>query len=239
MSVRVPVHLSPSRVGSFTSCGQAFRFKAIDRLPEPDTEAAALGNVVHDALYRFYYQGYDYDHSWMPLHDALLAAGLFDPVARQEVRDLCGNLWKVEDPARVRVAGCELRLECELAGHPMVGIIDRLDVEDDGLVVVDYKTGKVPQPRQERDKLMGVMHYALMAEKILGVRPVRVKLIYLQKPMVLTAEPTDQIMRGLEMRLAAMWNAIESACERDAFRPKVSPLCSWCSFQALCPAWEA
>ena len=30
---------------------------------------------------------------------------------------------------------------------------------------------------------------------------------------------------------------LERACERDDFRPKPGPLCSWCNFQAHCPAF--
>ena len=42
---------------------------------------------------------------------------------------------------------------------------------------------------------------------------------------------------GLQMRAKAVWKAIETACERDDFRPQQGPLCSWCSFQQWCPAF--
>jgi putative RecB family exonuclease len=51
------------------------------------------------------------------------------------------------------------------------------------------------------------------------------------------AEPSDQSIRGLQQRTAAIWTAVEKACEREDFRPHPSRLCDWCSFQAYCPAF--
>ena len=54
----------------------------------------------------------------------------------------------MEDPRRVEVRAREEDLGAELGGVAMRGILDRLDEEGDGtLVVVDYKTGRVPPPR--------------------------------------------------------------------------------------------
>ena len=50
MALPVPTSLSPSRVDAFTSCPLAFRFAAIDKLPEPPSPAAAKGTLVHRAL---------------------------------------------------------------------------------------------------------------------------------------------------------------------------------------------
>ena len=52
--LRVPRSLSPSKVSSFTDCALAFRFSAIDRLPEPPSVAATKGTLVHAALERLY-----------------------------------------------------------------------------------------------------------------------------------------------------------------------------------------
>jgi putative RecB family exonuclease len=42
--------LSPSRVGDFLACPLLFRFRTIDRLPEPPSPAAVRGTVVHRVL---------------------------------------------------------------------------------------------------------------------------------------------------------------------------------------------
>src|SRR5207245_4404355 len=50
MPLEPPRTLTPSKVSSFTDCALAFRFSAIDRLPEPPSVAATRGTLVHRAL---------------------------------------------------------------------------------------------------------------------------------------------------------------------------------------------
>ena len=154
----------------------------------------------------------------------------------------CGALvdryLTLEDPDMVNAVGMELKLEINLDGVLLRGIIDRLDVTDDGeFVVVDYKTGRVPSETFEHGSMGGVQFYALLCEELLGRRPSKVRLLYLRGPLSIEAQPTDQTVRAFRQRTAAVWKAIERACESEDFRPKPSPLCRWCSFQSLCPAF--
>src|SRR3954471_1884578 len=50
MTLPLPTSLSPSKVSSFKDCALAFRFSAIDRLPEPPSPWAAKGTLVHRIL---------------------------------------------------------------------------------------------------------------------------------------------------------------------------------------------
>ena len=126
----------------------------------------------------------------------------------------------------------------EVGGVRLRGIIDRLERDADGrLVVTDYKTGRVPSERFEHGKLGGVHFYAYLCEQVLGERPSRIQLYYLAEPVAIVAEPSEQSIRGLERRVGAIWTAVERACEREDFRPNPGKLCSWCAFQEWCPAF--
>src|ERR1700759_3531303 len=46
--------LSPSRAGDFMTCPLLYRFRVIDRLPEPPSPAAARGPLVHAVLERLF-----------------------------------------------------------------------------------------------------------------------------------------------------------------------------------------
>src|SRR4029077_7101317 len=46
--------LSPSRAADFKQCPLLYRFRAIDRLPEPTSTAQLRGSVVHAALEQLY-----------------------------------------------------------------------------------------------------------------------------------------------------------------------------------------
>ena len=46
--------LSPSRANDFTQCPLLFRFRVVDKLPEPPSSAAVRGTLVHAVLERLY-----------------------------------------------------------------------------------------------------------------------------------------------------------------------------------------
>ena len=50
MALPLPSSLTPSKVASFKDCALAFRFSAIDRLPEPPSPHTTKGTLVHRAL---------------------------------------------------------------------------------------------------------------------------------------------------------------------------------------------
>ncbi|MDQ4028942.1 MAG: PD-(D/E)XK nuclease family protein, partial [Actinomycetota bacterium] len=50
----VLLKLSPSSAADFRSCAQLFKFRAVDRLPEPVSALGARGSVVHKVLERLF-----------------------------------------------------------------------------------------------------------------------------------------------------------------------------------------
>ena len=254
MPFTVPRSLSPSKVSSFTTCPLAFRFTTIDRLPEPPSPHMVKGTLVHSALERLMWHHRPGMRNLEAGRTELLAAwdamrddaevrglGLSADEAATFLADaavLVTNYFSLEDPDEVRAAGVELGLEVDLGGTRLRGIIDRLDVTEDGkLVVIDYKTGRSPPPRFEHGRLSGVHIYALLCERVLGRTPDEIRLLYLRDRVTITATPSEQSIRGQQRRTLAVWTAIERACATEDFRPKPSSLCKSCNFQPLCPAF--
>ena len=238
MSLELPSSLSPSKVSSFTDCALAFRFSAIDRLPDPPTVATVKGTLVHAALERLMLRppaDRTPDAATEDLSDAVEALRTdrefldldltADEAARMaaDAASLVERYFALEDPTSITPIGLELKLDVEIDGLRLRGIIDRLEVADDGeLVVTDYKTGRAPGPNFEQSRLNGVHFYAFLCERVLGRRPARVQLLHLADPVAIVTVPTEQSIRALERKVKAIWAAIERACERDDFRPRTS-----------------
>jgi putative RecB family exonuclease len=129
-------------------------------------------------------------------------------------------------------------LEVQLGTLTLRGIIDRLELDRDGeLVVTDYKTGRAPGMAYEQSRLAGVHFYAFLCEQVFGRRPARVQLLHLREPIAISTEPSEQSIRALRGKALAVWTAVERACEREDFRPRPSRLCDFCAYKAYCPAW--
>jgi putative RecB family exonuclease len=256
MALDVPRTLSPSKASAFTDCPLAFRYSIIDHIPEPPSPHAVKGTLVHAALERLFWDRLPGDRTIETALDALRQAwehiqddpefvelGLDADQAAAFLADaevLVHNYFRIEDPNAVRTVGVELGLETGIGDMVLRGIIDRLDLTEDGeLIVIDYKTGRAPSAQFEKSRLNGVHTYALLCEQVLGRPPSQVKLLYLRDPVAIVATPTEQSVRGHRMRTTAVWSAIERACEREDFRPRPSGLCRFCNFQDLCPAFGA
>jgi putative RecB family exonuclease len=254
MSLPLPTSLTPSKISAFTECALAFRFSAIDHLPEPPSAPAVKGSLVHRALQLLMWDHDPGDRSMEtgldclqravaefdrdPDYTALRLEGEQRAEFLADAETLVRRYFDLENPDEVRAIGVELRLEVTSGGLTLRGIIDRLDLDHDGeLVVTDYKTGRAPGEAFERPRLGGVQFYAHLCEQVLGCRPARVQLLYLADPVAIIATPSDQSIRGLQRRTEAIWTAIERSCRDEDFRPKPSKLCDWCAYKAYCPAF--
>ncbi len=135
MVLRVPTGLSPSKVESFTSCPLAFKFSAIDKLPEPPAPAATKGTLVHRALELLLdapaaertleraLAELDRAFDELSLHHDYTGLELTDEAAETFLGDaekLVRRYFELEDPRSITPIGLELRVEVELAkaGQP-------------------------------------------------------------------------------------------------------------------------
>jgi putative RecB family exonuclease len=249
--------LSPSRAADFKQCPLLYRFRAIDRLPEPPSTAQIRGSVVHAALEQLYglpaaSRGPETARSLVePAWEQVITsepdrAGALDSVQRtqvlEEARALLSGYYRLEDPTRFDPQCCEQRVEVELAdGTLLRGFIDRIDVAATGeLRVVDYKTGKAPPAARalaEFKAMFQMKFYAVALLRTRGVPPTRLRLIYLADGQVLDYSPDlDELLR-FEKTLMAMWRAIQSAGQTGDFRPSQSRLCDWCPHHEYCPVF--
>ncbi len=249
--------LSPSRAADFKQCPLLYRFRAIDRLPEPTSAAQLRGSVVHAALEQLY--GLPAPQRLPDTAVALITPAWERVVAAEpelatsmpaeerdalldEARMLLSGYYRLEDPTRFDPQSCEQRVEVELAdGTLLRGFIDRIDVAATGeLRVVDYKTGKAPPEARalaEFKAMFQMKFYAVALLRSRGLLATRLRLLYLADGQILDYSPDlDELVR-FEKTLTAIWRAIQSAGATGDFRPSPSRLCDWCAHQALCPAF--
>jgi putative RecB family exonuclease len=249
----VPTSLSPSRVSSFTSCPMQFRFSSIEKLPETPGPATTRGSIVHRALELLFVRPtsertpqalsadmttalaeYATEPDYLGLRLDAEGAAKFE----RECHALVDKYFAMEDPTVVREIGLELWMEAEVGALTLRGIIDRLELDDDGeLVVTDYKTGRAPTGNYEQKSLAGVHFYSFLCEAVFGKRPAKIRLMYLSSGETIETVPSAQSVKFITTRTAAVWSAVERACTTGDFRPRQSKLCDYCSFQQWCPAF--
>ena len=250
--------LSPSRAGDFMSCPLLYRFRTIDRLPEPFSPDAVRGTVVHKVLE---------DLFDLPAveHTPARAQAMLEPAWERLVeaepelsemfpadgegaqlaswlascRAVLERYFTLEDPRRLEPAERELYVEALLDSRLLLrGFVDRIDVAPDGAIrVVDYKSGRSPSEMFEAKALFQMKFYALVIWRTRGIVPAMLQLVYLGNGELLRYVPDERDLLATERKVEAIWHAIRLAEESGDWRPSPGRLCDWCAHRAICPAW--
>jgi putative RecB family exonuclease len=247
--------LSPSRAGDFLTCPLLYRFRVIDRLPEPPSPAAARGTLVHAVLERLFDEPaasrtpQTAQAMLAPQWERLITeepglAGLFDEEQEQsawltEARAMLDRYFMLEDPTRLEPRHREHAVEAVLeSGLRLRGYIDRVDVAAGGEIrIVDYKTGSSPREEYEASALFQMKFYAVVLWLTEQQVPKLLQLIYLGNGEIVRYAPDESDLRATVRKIDALWRAIERARSTGDWRPRPGRLCAWCAHQAICPAF--
>ncbi|HXB50863.1 MAG TPA: PD-(D/E)XK nuclease family protein, partial [Streptosporangiaceae bacterium] len=247
--------LSPSRAADFMTCPLLYRFRTIDRIPEPPSPAAARGTLVHAVLERLFDEPASgrtpaaartlLDPQWERLAaDEPRLGELFEDETERrawldEAATMLDRYFTLEDPTRIEPSHREMSVRTLLAsGLTLRGYIDRLDIARTGEIrIVDYKTGTAPREEYEARALFQMKFYAVVLWRTMGTIPRMLQLIYLGNGEIVRYAPDEADLLATERKINALWQAIDRARTSGDWRPRQSRLCEWCSYQALCPVF--
>jgi len=247
-----PIAISPSRASDYKRCPLQYRLRAIDKIPEPSTEAQVKGTLVHAVLEEMFAWPREertypaavkrLKPNWEKMREADPSCA--EPVADEyqllvDARTLLRGYFTMENPLGFDAHAQEMPVDFTLPnGVPVRGFIDRVDIAPTGEVrVVDYKTGKKPLPRYSQDAQFQMRFYALVYWRMFGVVPTQLKLMYLKVMDSMILAPSREELEYFERDLAELWFKIEADGKAGTFRPQQSKLCGWCAFQHLCPVF--
>jgi len=147
--------LSATGLKTFLTCRRKFYHKYIDGIknhdiPQDMPKEYEVGNALHKALQVVYEE----QNSFSDINELRKAVGkaLEESSGKSVLDRYLNKLWmkrlepfferEVERFKEVRVHSCEKKLETEVRGIKLAGVIDRIDSTLDGLEVLDYKSGK-------------------------------------------------------------------------------------------------
>lgn len=247
------VRLSPSRASDYKTCPQLFKYRAVDRLPEPADIYSTKGTLIHAVLEQLYLL--DPADRTIARARALMAEVWENLKADPEYSDLqldpqeesawleqgdslLVNYFRMENPPAVTPHELEWWVEHQTDITLMRGIIDRVEVMPDGeWVLSDYKTGRSPSETYALGSFFGLKFYALVCWRTFGKMPKLLRLLHLKEPEIITLVPTQQMLQGLEKQMDALAQAIQRAHLKNDWRPRISHMCNFCPHKAICPAY--
>lgn len=165
--------------------------------------------------------------------------GLTDSQQESFIREgdkIAKNYFSMEDATTRKVEGIEQRLNVEINGVPLVGILDRLDREEDNsLTIVDYKTGRAPNPNFLSSVFANTELYAAMCEEALKETPQRIRLFYVGAGEIVERHVTPVVVEARRKAAATAWSNITAYYADGHFpaRPSANA-CRFCAYKSLC-----
>jgi hypothetical protein len=242
---------TPSRLAAFADCPRRYRYAYLDRPGPPKGPPwghNSLGASVHTAL-----------RNWYELPPARRGPGVLPTLlkatwVREGYRDLPQEreVWRsalswLESylPALpAEPVGVERVVAARTEVMAFHGRADRIDARPaDGLVIVDYKTGRSPPDLDDARGSPALSLYAFAAGQVFRRSCQRVELHHLPTGTVASAELAGPAIARQVQRADATardiqtaQRAVASGADPDQAFPAVAgPRCSWCDFRRACP----
>ncbi len=252
---------SHSSLSCFESCPLHYSLRYVQRLAPPDNRESVelfMGKRVHEALALLYERAGNppsaqeliaiYRLNWSACwHD-----GVFVPKARLgatprdylELGGKClGDYYASNAPfTQEKTLEVESRVSIALGEHGefrLNGVVDRLSQATDGAYAIhDYKTGRtLPSLEQlESDRQLALYQLGLM-QKLGEGNPFKLVWHYLAFNKQLELSRTRTQIGEVERQTIKLAIQVQGATEEGSFPAKVGPLCEYCEYKPVCPAW--
>lgn len=252
----LPEYVSPSSLATYSQCPLKYKYSRVNKIAEPPTKAALLGNFVHDVLESFYGQLAPEERTALSLRSlstSTWTSGDWDQkisgiVPQSEKNDFRWNAWwclenifSVEKPINVDVSsgGVETELNGKVGEVPVRGFIDRWVVEDGVIKISDYKTGKTPKERYVGDKFVQLFVYAAVLENDDSNKVDLVELLYLKDGARFSRKFDDDARISVLNEVSGTYSRILESFSDNSWSAHPTQLCYWCHYKTnICEYWK-
>jgi DNA helicase-2/ATP-dependent DNA helicase PcrA len=237
-----------SMLEEYLDCPERYRLRHVIGLPTPPHHSLTYGRAMHAAVAWFHLRVAagdtpsdadivaEFRRSW--LSEGFLSR------EHEEARFAAGVRALVAFRAREvatppPVIAVERPFEFALDGMRIRGRVDRLDEDERGTVIVDYKTSDVRDQRKANDKARGSLQlhaYALAHEQKTGKLPRAMQLRFLESGLIGEITPDPARLDKARDQLREAMAGIASG----EFAPRPNPVaCGFCPFRQICSASAA
>jgi hypothetical protein len=233
--------LSATKLKIYLSCKRRFYYQYIKKIQEPIYKSqlidrAKLGSFIHKVLYELYRDKKAIDS------DTLQKKIIYNINEQKEFDDLKNifelDVWKKRlerfchfEEERYkdgyRVFDLERKQQCKFKGFILEGIIDRIDIKDDKLYVLDYKTGEKNAKLKEDEVDFQLLFYYLLMEKVKEVDSCG---YYNLKSSSLS------MLEDIELQKDILTQKLYNIDSKDQEFEKTtdSKVCLYCPFKTIC-----
>lgn len=255
---------SYSQIQLYRRCPRQYEFACIKKLPRQITAGESFGSSVHNTLKKwgelemgtqgngeleqqslFAEDANTHDepaftlealeHLW---HQSFIVEGyesrMAADFARKRGEQLMQRFYNWWGAEQREVLAVEKGFNIDVAGTAFAGRFDRVEAAEQGVHVIDFKTG-APRGPEEVDADLQLSLYALAAPTVFDLPCTKLTLLYLSEDQVIERN-TERSAGQLKDAETQMSSIIDRIDKRD-FHPTPSvDACRCCPYKGVCDA---
>ena len=238
------ISISATRMTMFLQCRWKYWSNYVLHKPKLPNISFKLGISVHDSLKiagliwkkKEKFTAYDFGkvkkmYTEIAAKEGIQDLSVYDEGMRmvlEKMREFeVGKIVTVEDKFNVTTN----------EGVPIIGAMDKtVELNEDTLLVVDYKTSKFVYTPVEMKNDTQLSIYDIVANiKFPQYKRIILCLDYLRSEPVYTYR-TNKERKSFSQYMSAVYSEMVNLEEKDA-KPALNDMCNWCDFRNECPAY--
>jgi DNA helicase-2/ATP-dependent DNA helicase PcrA len=238
------VPLSYYHIDDYLTCPLKYKYVNILRVPIMEHHTVIYGRAMHEAVTKYFQ--FKMAGKKMPIAGLLSAfKESFDPQGfldekHQEERFRVGEealtrFFKEDEKRDARPLYIEKDFSFILGDNKITGRFDRIDMEDDGPVIMDFKTSEI-KTQKEADKRtkesMQLALYALAYQSVFGQLPKRVELYFLESGIIGANQLHNEELGKVKDKINEVSQGIRS---RNFSAKPAYMACAYCAYNQICP----
>ncbi|MDG1950886.1 MAG: ATP-dependent DNA helicase [bacterium] len=252
----VPKQFSFTQLAAFRSCPLQYKFAHVLKIPVMGKWTFSYGKTMHNTLQRFFelwlervgrrqvslFDGADHEERDVPVtYPELLE--IFDKSWIDEwyVSDAQREKYRTQSKESLKAfyatlpddkptpLSIEQGFTLKLGTIVLKGRIDRMDTFEDGVEIIDYKTGK-PKTKLSSDDKEQLLLYQLAARDVLGLNVKKLTFHYLKDNSKVSFLGTDTQLLNLQDSIVDRVQQIKDS----SFLPTPGFHCRFCDFSDIC-----
>lgn len=175
---------SPSSLLLFSECQKKFEYKYIYDMPQGKNmnwESLRLGSFLHSVLEKGVKENFPSLEDFISFAHELKNKEEWSSVNLEEIEFLLKVFYERNKNKFTKESLTEIKLPLEIEGIKFIGYADRIDINPDGIEIVDYKTGASVISPKNRNWQLGF--YALAASEFGKVKKITLDMLRHDKPL--------------------------------------------------------
>ena len=245
------IKLSATRISSFLECKYKYWCNYIEHKPKVPSPAFRLGTAVHEALEcagniwmeKEKFTKADKKKVLDKYEEVAIREGIQDMIIHAEGKRLVKK--RVDSFDLGKILGLELEFGFRgkedvttTDGVPLMGAIDKvIEVDDDTILIVDYKTSKTAPTADQMKVDNQLSIYDLVASyRWPQYKRIILSLDLLKHDMLYTYRTPEERV-DFEHYLKELYDQMLSFTKKDA-KAQLNMFCPWCDYKEYCPTYE-